>query len=74
MFEIVEEFDTQDIEFNSTSTLEVVDAKTTKEIACLRVRYGDNPPELYKQLETRDDIELQKGRDQVRNTQLEVDS
>ncbi|KAL8635349.1 MAG: hypothetical protein Q9228_007148 [Teloschistes exilis] len=62
---------TQDIEFNSTPALDLADAKTTREIIDLRIKYGNNQPELYKQLEARKDTELQKYRDTVRNTHLE---
>ena len=72
MFEIGKEYDTQDIEFNSTSALDLADAKTTKEIIGLRIKYGGNQKELYKHLEARKDTDLQKGRDQVRNTHIEV--
>ncbi|KAF2117876.1 catalase-like domain-containing protein [Lophiotrema nucula] len=61
---------TQDIEFNSTPALDLADAKTTKEIIDLRIKYGGDPNELYKHLEQRNDTELQKARDQVRNTHL----
>ena len=61
---------TQDIEFNSTPALDLADAKTTKEIIGLRIKYGGDPKELYKHLEQRDDTELQKARDLVRNTHL----
>ncbi|KAL8763525.1 MAG: hypothetical protein Q9194_007321 [Teloschistes cf. exilis] len=54
---------TQDIEFNSTPALDLADAKTTREIIDLRIKYGNNQPELYKQLEARKDTELQKYRD-----------
>ncbi|KAL2405017.1 hypothetical protein ABEF95_001280 [Exophiala dermatitidis] len=62
---------TQDIEFNSTPALDLADAKTTREIIDLRVKFGNNQPELYKQLDARQDTELQKARDAVRNTHLE---
>ncbi|KAJ9665069.1 hypothetical protein H2201_004729 [Coniosporium apollinis] len=62
---------TQDIEFNSTPALDLTDAKTTREIIDLRIAYGGNQPELYRKLEQRPDTELQKARDQVRNTHLE---
>ena len=61
----------QDIEFNSTPALDLADAKTTKEIIDLRIKYGGNQPELYKRLEARKDTDLQKFRDSVRNTHLE---
>ena len=63
---------TQDIEFNSTPALDLTDAKTTKEIIDLRIKYGKDPKELYKHLEARDDTELQKGRDRVHNTHVEA--
>ncbi|KAL9002157.1 MAG: hypothetical protein Q9188_004906 [Gyalolechia gomerana] len=62
---------TQDIEFNSTPALDLADAKTTREIIDLRIKYGNNQPELYKRLEARPDTDLQKFRDTVRNTHLE---
>ena len=64
-------YPTQDIEFNSTPALDLADAKTTREIIDLRIKYGNNPEELYKHLEARKDTTLQKARDQVRNTHLE---
>lgn len=72
MFEAGKDFDTQDIEFNSTPALDLADAKTTKEIIDLRINYGSDQKELYKHLEARNDTDLQKARDQVRNTHLEV--
>ncbi|MCJ1325949.1 hypothetical protein MMC10_002612 [Thelotrema lepadinum] len=71
MFPEGAECPTQDIEFNSTPALDLADAKTTKEIIDLRLKYGENKEELYKQLEARKDTELQKARDSVRNTHLE---
>lgn len=62
---------THDIEFNSTPALDLADAKTTKEIVNLRMKHGDNQPELYRHLECRHDTELQKGRDRIHNTHLE---
>ncbi|KAK6600703.1 hypothetical protein H4I95_07685 [Botrytis cinerea] len=62
---------TQDIEFNSTPALDLADAKTTKEIIGLRIKYGGDKTELYKHLEARKDTALQKARDEVRNTHLE---
>ena len=61
----------QDIEFNSTPAIDLADAKTTKEIIDLRIKYGNNKAELYKHLEARKDTDLQKARDLVRNTHLE---
>lgn len=66
------ELSTQDIEFNSTPALDLADAKTTKEIIDLRIKYGGDKTELYKHLEARKDTALQKARDEVRNTHLEV--
>lgn len=63
-------FDTQDIEFNSTPAIELADAKTTKEIANLRITHGGDPKKLYQCLEARHDAELQKSRDQVPNVHL----
>ncbi|TGO67022.1 hypothetical protein BOTNAR_0049g00090 [Botryotinia narcissicola] len=65
------ELSTQDIEFNSTPALDLADAKTTKEIIDLRIKYGGDKTELYKHLEARKDTALQKARDEVRNTHLE---
>lgn len=62
---------TQDIEFNSTPALDLADAKTTKEIIALRMKYAGDEDELHKQLEARKDSTLQKGRYGVRNTHLE---
>ncbi|KAH7061455.1 catalase-like domain-containing protein [Macrophomina phaseolina] len=62
---------TQDIEFNSTPVIDLADAKTTREIIDLRIKYGNSQPELYKHLEARNDTDLQKARDAVRNTHLE---
>ncbi|KAG7001437.1 hypothetical protein G7Y79_00031g065520 [Physcia stellaris] len=71
MFEAGKDVPTHDIEFNSTPALDLADAKTTKEIIDLRIKYGGNQPELYKRLDARDDTQLQKARDTVRNTHLE---
>lgn len=51
---------TQDIEFNSTPALGQADAKTTREIIDLRIKYGNNQLELYKHLEQSPDTDLQK--------------
>ena len=74
MFDAGKEFDTQDIEFNSTPASDLADAKMTREIIDLRIKYGGDQKELYKHLETRKDTGLQKARDQFRNTHLEVRS
>lgn len=71
MFDAGKDYPTQDIEFNSTPALDLANAKTTREIIDLRIKYGSNQPELYKHLEARDDTDLQKYRDKVRNTHLE---
>lgn len=71
MLEAGKDISTQDIEFNSTPALDLADAKTTEEIIRLRINYGGNQKELYKHLEARDDTDLQKFRDTVRNTHLE---
>jgi len=62
---------TQDIEFNSTPALDLANARVTREIIDLRIKCGNNQPELYKRVEARNDTDLQKFRDQVRNTHLE---
>ncbi|KAF1990929.1 heme-dependent catalase [Aulographum hederae CBS 113979] len=66
-----ENISTQDIEFNSTPALDLADARTTAEIISLRQQHGDDKKKLYQQLEQREDTDLQKGRDQVKNTHLE---
>lgn len=66
------DLNTQDIEFNSTPALEPANAKTTKDIFDLRIKYGGDRTELYKHLEARKDRGLQKARDEVKNTHLEV--
>ncbi|KAI9717466.1 MAG: hypothetical protein M1828_007165 [Chrysothrix sp. TS-e1954] len=71
MFDAGKNFATQDIEFNSTPALDLADAKTTKEIIDLRIKYGGDQKELYKHLDARKDTPLQKARDQVYNTHLE---
>ncbi|TKX21388.1 catalase-like protein [Elsinoe australis] len=70
MFDAGKDIPTQDIEFNSTPALDLATAKVTREIIDLRIKYGSDQKELYKHLEARNDTELQKGRDQVRNTHL----
>ena len=70
-FDAGKDIPTQDIEFNSTPALDLANAKVTREIIDLRIKYGNNQPELYKQLDARKDAELQKARDTVRNTHLE---
>ncbi|PNS14891.1 hypothetical protein CAC42_2120 [Sphaceloma murrayae] len=70
MFDAGKDFPTQDIEFNSTPALDLATAKVTREIIDLRIKYGGDKAELYKHLEARKDTDLQKGRDQVRNTHL----
>lgn len=62
---------TQDIEFNSTPALDLANARTTREIIDLRLKYLADPPEMAKRLEARDDTELQTAREKVRNTHLE---
>lgn len=42
MFEAGKDVPTHDIEFNSTPALDLADAKTTKEIIDLRIKYGGN--------------------------------
>lgn len=61
----------KDIEFNSTPALDLADAKTTREIIDLRIKYGGNQSEMYKHLDQRNDSGLQKARDMVYNTHLE---
>jgi hypothetical protein len=55
MFEAGKDCPTQDIEFNSTPALDLADAKTTKEILDLRLKYGYNTKEQDKEIEQRSD-------------------
>lgn len=71
MFDAGKECPTRDIEFNSAPAIELADAKTTKEIFQLRLKYGDDKRELYKHLNARQDAELQTARDKLRNSHLE---
>ncbi|KAF9880345.1 hypothetical protein CkaCkLH20_02299 [Colletotrichum karsti] len=71
MFDAGRDSPTQDIEFNSAPAIELADAKTTKEIFQLRAKYGNDKDELYKQLKSRPDAELQMARDKLRNCHLE---
>ena len=71
MFSEGAECPTQDIEFNSTPGLDLADAKTTHDIVGLRIKHAGDAKALYKDLEQRDDTDLQKFRDTVRNTHLE---
>lgn len=63
---------TQDIEFNSTPAIELADAKTTREIFDIRMGLGTllETKEMDRELEKRDDTELQKARFQVPNPHL----
>lgn len=72
MFDAGKDCPTQDIEFNSAPAIELADARTTREIFELRLKYGDDKKELYKHYEARKDANLQKARDQVPNKHLEV--
>ena len=71
MFDAGKGIPTQDIEFNSTPALDLTDAKTTKEIVALRMKYGADKDGLYEALAKRNDTDLQTARDQVKNTHLE---
>ncbi|KAL3590812.1 hypothetical protein FPOAC2_13014 [Fusarium poae] len=71
MFEAGKDFPTQDIEFNSTPALDLADAKTTKEIIDLRLKYGYNTKKQDEKIEQREDKELQQARNQVPNQHLE---
>jgi hypothetical protein len=71
MFEAGRDFPTQDIEFNSTPALDLADAKTTKDILDLRLKYGYNTKEQDSKIEERSDKELQQARNQVPNQHLE---
>lgn len=71
MFEPGKDFPTQDIEFNSTPALDLADAKTTKEILDLRLKYGYNTTDQESKIEKRSDKELQQARNQVPNQHLE---
>ncbi|KAL9084190.1 MAG: hypothetical protein Q9165_008176 [Trypethelium subeluteriae] len=71
MFDVGKDIPTQDIEFNSTPAIDLANAKVTREIIGLRIAHGNDKAKLYEELEKRDDTELQKARDGVRNTHLE---
>lgn len=71
MFEPGKDFPTQDIEFNSTPAIDLADAKTTKEILCLRLKSGYNTKEQGSKIEERSDKQLQQARNQVLNQHLE---
>lgn len=72
-FEDGEDIPTHDIEFNSTPAIDLRDAKTTREIVELRIKHGypNKTDTLYQALDERPDADLQKARDQVKNTHLE---
>ena len=72
MFEAGKKFPTHDIEFNSTPALDLADAKTTREIIDIRIKYGGDKKKLYEALEARKDTELQTARDKVHNARLSV--
>lgn len=72
MLEAGKDIPTQDIEFNSTPSLDLADARTTRDILTLRSKFGNNQDQLYKELDARPDTDLQKYRDTVRNTHLEA--
>jgi len=65
------DFPTQDIEFNSTPALDLANAKVTKEIIGLRMQHGLHGKAIEDAVAKRDDVALQMGRYQVRNTHLE---
>ena len=71
MFDSGKDIPTQDIEFNSTPAIDLADAKTTREIIDLRIKYGGNKVELNKHLDARKDAKLRKARDSVQNIHLE---
>lgn len=71
MFDAGKDYDTQDIEFNSTPAIDLADAKTTKEIVGLRVKYQHDKEAHDKAIRARDDAELQKAREEVPNKRLE---
>ncbi|KAF2424808.1 heme-dependent catalase [Tothia fuscella] len=70
-YEAGKDIPTQDIGFYSAPAIELADARTTREILDLRIKYGNDKKELYEHLEQRKDTDLQKARDQVPNTHLE---
>lgn len=71
MYNQGKDFPTWDIDFNSTPSLDLADAKTTKEIVDLCNNYGHDKEELYKHLSKRRDMDQQTVRDRVHNTHLE---
>lgn len=71
MFDAGKDYDTQDVEFNSTPAIDLADAKTTKEIVDLRIRYRDDREGHDKAICARTDAALQQAREQVPNKRLE---
>jgi len=71
MFDAGKDIPTQDIEFNSAPAIDLSDAKTSHEIIALRAKHGPDKEGLIKDIEKRDDAELQKARLQVPNLHLE---
>lgn len=72
-FEDGKNIPTHDIEFNSAPVIDLKDAKTTREIVELRLKHGypAKRDTLYQALDKRPDGELQKARDNLKNTHLE---
>lgn len=48
MFDEGKDFNAQDFEFNVTPALDPADAKTTKEIIDIRIRYGSRKEEFVQ--------------------------
>lgn len=67
-FDAGKDVPTQDIEFNSTPAIELSTAKVTREIFDIRMKVGGDMDAMNKELEARDDTELQKARFKVRNS------
>lgn len=69
-YDIGKDVPTQDFEFNSTPAIELATARVTREIFDIRMKVGDDMDAMNKELEARDDTELQKARFKVRNSHL----
>jgi hypothetical protein len=61
---------TQDFEFNNTPAIELANAKVTREIFDIRLKVGDDKDAMDRELEARDDTDLQKARFKVPNKHL----
>jgi hypothetical protein len=70
MFDAGKNVPTQDMEFNSTPAIELATARVTREVFDIRMKVGDDMDAMYKELDKRDDTQLQKARFNVPNPHL----